>query len=259
MSDIKLTDFMKDVNTASIELNKNVLITTAKESLVDGISNSEISDEEKNTLLSQYTQQISLGLVAQAVEIVKNLPLLNADINLKSSQKTLIDEQKKTETQQTQNVIAEKELRQSQKAKNTADVGLVNEQKGLVVNQKATELKVALTEVAKASNLGADSSVKSSQKTLIDEQKKTETQQTQNVIAEKELRQSQKAKNTADINMLVKQEGLLSVQIGGFKTDANYKIMKSLTEMAGMLAQNDISTETWMVDGIKEAISTMKS
>ena len=156
-------------------------------------------------------------------------------------------------------MIAEKELKQSQKAKNTADVGLINEQKGLVSNQKITESKVALTEVSKASNLDADSNVKGSQKILIDEQKKTEVQQTQNVIAEKALRQSQKALTSDQVATEVKKRNLIDKQIAGFKKDMNFKILKSLSEQASMLAQNDISTPPWMTTDMQNAIAIMKS
>ena len=53
--------------------------------------------------------------------------------------------------------------------------------------------------------------------------------------------------------------GLIDKQIKGFAKDMDYKILKSYSEQAGMLAQNDIATPVWMTTEMQSAVSRMKS
>ena len=69
-----LKNFMDDLADVSAELEANAFITNAKKSIEDQMHNFEISDEEKAKLFSNYVQQISLGLLSQAVDIVKTAP-----------------------------------------------------------------------------------------------------------------------------------------------------------------------------------------
>ncbi|SFV70886.1 hypothetical protein MNB_SV-13-127 [hydrothermal vent metagenome] len=102
-------------------------------------------------------------------------------------------------------------------------------------------------------------------------------QQTLNVKAETALRGSQKGKNVADTGLINEQKGLVtnqkatelkvalteaqkaSNQITGFDKDMRYKILKSLSETSGMLAQNDVVTPSWMTTEMKNAVTNMKS
>ena len=66
-----LKAFMDDFSGVEKELAKSEIIKNAKDSISSALENSEVSLEERDKLFSNFMQQISLGLVGQAVEIVK--------------------------------------------------------------------------------------------------------------------------------------------------------------------------------------------
>lgn len=72
------TEFITEVNTACEELLKNKLITDAKTSILDQLHNTEITIEERNKLYTAYLQQISLGALGYAIDIVKMMPEVEA-------------------------------------------------------------------------------------------------------------------------------------------------------------------------------------
>ena len=70
----ELLTFMNDFADVSNELDASVFVLNAKKSILEDLKSFELSQEEKAKLYSNFIQQISMGLIAQAVDIVKTAP-----------------------------------------------------------------------------------------------------------------------------------------------------------------------------------------
>jgi len=75
----KLKDFMDNLDEVSSRLDKNPLIQNAKSSIEKDLNNTKISKEERLKLFSAYVQQMSMGVLGQAVEIVRDVPTAMAN------------------------------------------------------------------------------------------------------------------------------------------------------------------------------------
>lgn len=69
-----LLTFMDDLDAVCVRLENNPLVLTAKTSIEEKLNRAKISVEEREKLFSAYVQQISLGLLGQGVEIVRDVP-----------------------------------------------------------------------------------------------------------------------------------------------------------------------------------------
>lgn len=119
------------IDTLSANLNENVFVVSAREAFRDGINEYEISDEEKAKLIAQYEAQVSIGIMGHIINLAKEIPQVDAQVNL-------LAQQKLTEVEQTAKVLYEhKSLMPSQKAQ-------VDAQKTLLLEQEKTQAKQTL-------------------------------------------------------------------------------------------------------------------
>jgi len=163
---IDITSILEDMNTISEALNANAIIVEAKDSILKSLDNAEISTEERDKLFSAYIQQLSIGILTQAIGLAKDVPIL------KLQEKKLEAEAVKAVYDKLQSIASLKK-----------QFGYGN----------ATE-----------EGLGDSSG-----------------------------------------------DGLIDKQINGFYKDMVHKAVKTFSEQAAMLAQNDVATPDWMVDIMK--------
>ena len=165
------------------KLSQSTLVIEAKKDLLKSLTNSSLTQEKRTQLIQQFSEQIALNFANIAMDKAMQIDSVIADIDLKASQK----------------------------AKYTADIAFTNEQKGLVTLQKATEAQKLENE-----------------KLILQKEKGS---------AYKQL-----GLTLTTLGWSNAGNGLVDKQIKGFAKDMDYKIVKSLSEQAGMLAQNDVAT-----------------
>ena len=82
MTDFVLSDdlqkFVDEVNAVSKELwEKNTIAQETKNFIKNQLDNVEISTEDRDKLYLQFIEQLGIGLIAQAQNIVLNVPVIN--------------------------------------------------------------------------------------------------------------------------------------------------------------------------------------
>ena len=134
---ISLDTILTSIDTISGKFNNNVLVTEARDAIKKGLDLSELSQEEIDRIYSNFSQQLALGLLGQAVALAENMPKLIAensmltkeDDNLEAKlqrELDILDEQKKK-------LIAENSMLKKQDdkldAKLDAELGILAKQK----------------------------------------------------------------------------------------------------------------------------------
>ena len=148
-------DIIANIGSFSEALNGSVIVKEAKASIKEMILSAEVSLEERERMFTAYIQQLSLGILSQAVDLAKSLPVLEQE-----KDKAGLDK-----------FIAQAQL-----------------------------IKQYGFKDATPTSLGDSSG-----------------------------------------------DGMIDIQTKGFYKDQVYKLDKVLSEMAAMLAQNDIVTPDWIV------------
>jgi len=77
MALLATTDIIRDINAISASLNGNVLIAQARKDLKEELKRSGVSKEERDRLYANFTQQLALGLISQAIGLAKEMPIIS--------------------------------------------------------------------------------------------------------------------------------------------------------------------------------------
>lgn len=101
---VELETIISNITTLSGSINSNVFIESARTAFREGISQYEISDEEKAKLIAQYEANVSVGVITQIINLAKELPELRARVALLEEQKELTQEQTDTQEAQTKKI-----------------------------------------------------------------------------------------------------------------------------------------------------------
>jgi hypothetical protein len=105
-SKIEMKSIIEHIEELSGVINENVFISSAREAFKEGISEYEISDEERAKLIAQYEANVSVGVITQIINLAKEFPELQARVALLGEQTISQTEQTKRISYETQEVKA---------------------------------------------------------------------------------------------------------------------------------------------------------
>jgi len=94
MALLAVTDILRDINTISNSLNGNVLIVQARKDIKEELRRSGLSQEERDRLYANFSQQLALGLVAQAINLAKEIPPLIQEVEKLKEDAAILDIQR---------------------------------------------------------------------------------------------------------------------------------------------------------------------
>ena len=89
-----IDDILGSVDSISKSLNQNILIVEARKDILKELRGSGVSKEERDRLYANFAEQLALGLVAQAMALAKEMPLLEEQ-KAKLSKEIEVEEQQK--------------------------------------------------------------------------------------------------------------------------------------------------------------------
>lgn len=189
---------------------------------------------------------LKLGTELQQTSLVeKQVAKTTAEELLIDAQELLVDQQKLTEVNTTTKVLREGELLAAQELKTDAEKLLVDEQvakttaeTALIADQEALVVKQALTEVAKATDIGADTTLKGKQGLLVDAQELKTDAETTLTTKQGLLVDAQELKTDAETTLTTKQGLLIDSQ--ELKTDAETTLT---TKQGALVDAQELKTD----------------
>ncbi len=104
---IQLTDILTNIDSVTDKINSNTFIENARKAFKDDIALYEINDDEKAKLIATYEAQLSVGVIAQIIQLAKEMPMMIA-------QEELLRKQIETETNKAEDIAKATELRTEQ-------------------------------------------------------------------------------------------------------------------------------------------------
>ena len=125
-----IDDILGSVDSISKSLNQNILIVEARKDILKGLRGSGVSKEERDRLYANFAEQLALGLVAQAMGLAKEMPLL--------------EEQKAK-------LSKEIEVEEQQKNKLAKEIAILEIQRGKLEDKLSKELAILDSQKAKLS------------------------------------------------------------------------------------------------------------
>ncbi len=94
---VTLDDLINNIATLSQNINDNVFIQNARESVKIGLEAYAVEEDEKAKIYAGFEQQLAAGVMEQIMTIAKELPTITAQEAVVVEQKNLLVEQIETE------------------------------------------------------------------------------------------------------------------------------------------------------------------